>query len=1154
MYTQFHQILRSIFLLLLYALAGSTAHAQIITTIAGNGSSGYSGDGGAATAARLHNPAHLIIGKNHEIYFTDYYNNVVRKINSSGVISTVFGTGSAGFSGDGGPASAARLSAPNGISIDLNGNIYIGDQGNYRVRKVDTFNVITTFAGNGSGGYSGDGGPATAARIMTVLTTPDRYGNLYLADYTNQRVRKVNTSGIISTVIGTGAAGSSGDGGPATAATIYQPTSVDIDTFGNIYLADQLNCKIRKVNSSGIISTIAGTGTVGYTGDGGPATAARLYYPAEIRVDKTGNLYFTDSYNYVVRKISTSGIITTVAGTGTAGYTGDGGPATSARLNQCWGVTLDSCGSFYVTDAFNMVVRRVTALPPSIIVGPDSVCVGSAVTLTDSTSGGLWTSSDTSIASIVHSTGVLTGVSTGHAIITYSLGPGCTVTDTETVNPMPSVIGGTTNLCPGATVTLTDSVSGGTWSSSATGVATINSSTGVLTGVSAGTAIITYRLPTGCFVVTSITVSSTPSAGSISGSSTVCSGATITLTSSVSGGTWSSVYTSIATITSGGVVTGVSAGVDTIKYSVTSSCGTGVAIKVITVIPPAVPGTLSGPASVCAGSNVTLGSTVSGGVWSSGSTSVATITSGGVVTGVSAGSVTLSYSVTNACGTVSATKTIAVNALPVITIAPAVVGICQGSTVSLSAGGATTYSWSPAATLSATSGVAVVASPTVTTTYSVTGVDANGCSGSAMRTVTVNDLPVISITSPVDVCVGSSATLSVTGASTYSWSPATGLSASTGATVLSSPVTTTHYTITGIDANGCINTAVVTVNIHPIPAPPAVTSPVTYCTTATATALTASGSGLLWYTTLTGGTGTATAPVPSTASVSTTTWYVSTTVNGCESPRDSIVVIVLDNAIAGFEYTVKYGCSKDTVEFTNTSVYASNFHWYFGDGTTLHETTLNNPIHVYPPSYGVNSDYVVKLLANNSICFDDSVTQIVTITPNPNPPFHLINVTPGQSVQFGNSIQLNAGGAVTYYWTPNDGTLSNPNINNPIAMPTVPVTYVVHGYDKQGCLDSAIVAIDVIFDDTDIVPSAFTPNGDGLNDVFRLRLKHTKLVDFSIFNRWGQLVFHTADIAGGWDGVTNGVPQDMGVYYYQVITAHSDGTDRTYKGALTLIR
>jgi len=332
----------------------------IISTVAGNGTAGYSGDGGAATAAQLSNPFSVAVGSTGNIYIADGSNNRIRKVNTSGIISTVAGNGTAGYSGDGGAATAASLSSPYGVAVDSAGNIYIADRSNNRIRKVNTSGIISTVAGNGALGYSGDGGAATAAQLSSPhRVTVDSSGNIYIADTGNYRIRKVNTSGIISTVAGNGTQGYSGDGGAATAAQINNPYGVAVDSAGNIYIADNGNKRIRKVNTSGIISTVAGNGTGGYLGDGGVATAAQLNNPYGVTVDNNGNIYIADTSNRRIRKVNTSGIISTVAGNGTAGYSGDGGAATAAQLNNPYGVTVDNSGNIYIADTSNRRIRKV---------------------------------------------------------------------------------------------------------------------------------------------------------------------------------------------------------------------------------------------------------------------------------------------------------------------------------------------------------------------------------------------------------------------------------------------------------------------------------------------------------------------------------------------------------------------------------------------------------------------------------------------------------------------------------------------------------------------------------------------------------------------------------------------------------------------------
>jgi len=332
---------------------------QNITTCAGTGTGGFSGDGGPATSAMLFHPAGIAEDVSGNIYIGDNLNSRIRKINTSGTITTVGGNGTAGFSGDGGPATSAQFKNPNGVAVDLSGNLYFADYNNNRIRKISTSGTITTVAGNGTPGFSGDGAAATLAQLNSPSgVAVDASGNIYIADQLNSRIRKVNTSGIISTVAGSAFQGFSGDGGLATLAELSLPNAVTIDPMGNLYIADSQNNRIRKVITSGIISTIAGNGTQGFSGDGGPATSAALYRPMDVRVDLTGNVYFTDYWNQRVRSINTSGIINTIAGNGTSGFSGDGGPATSAQLYCPFAMLVSASGNIYLTDQLNERVRK----------------------------------------------------------------------------------------------------------------------------------------------------------------------------------------------------------------------------------------------------------------------------------------------------------------------------------------------------------------------------------------------------------------------------------------------------------------------------------------------------------------------------------------------------------------------------------------------------------------------------------------------------------------------------------------------------------------------------------------------------------------------------------------------------------------------------
>ena len=336
-----------------------------ITTIAGTGERGYSGDGGPATMATFRDTRDVGVDGAGNIYITDRGGNRIRRVDTSGTITTVAGSGGRSFrfervySEEGIPALEARLFSPECVAVDAAGNIYIADSFNHRIRRVDTSGTITTVAGTG-GEFSGDGGSAILARLFYPRgVAVDDSDNLYIADTGNDQIHRVDTSGTITTIAGTGEFGYSGDGGPALAAQLDFPYDVSADGEGNIYVADSFNHRIRRVDASGTITTVAGTGERGYSGDEGPALAGNLSYPRGVEVDDAGNLYIADSLNNRIRRVDASGTITTIAGTGEFGYSGDGGPAFAAQVGQPEAVAFDSAGNLYIADTFNHRIRRV---------------------------------------------------------------------------------------------------------------------------------------------------------------------------------------------------------------------------------------------------------------------------------------------------------------------------------------------------------------------------------------------------------------------------------------------------------------------------------------------------------------------------------------------------------------------------------------------------------------------------------------------------------------------------------------------------------------------------------------------------------------------------------------------------------------------------
>lgn len=339
-------------------LCGLTPAAQAaagdISTIAGYGSNGFSGDGGQATAAQFYFPHAVAVDSAGNTYICDRGNKRVRKITPGGIISTFAGNGTENAGQLPGPATSIALANPISIVTDSSNNVYIADSNS--VYKVDTTGTMSLFAGRGS---RGDGGQAVGAALYTPYALAvDRLGNIYIAENEGYRVRKVAPNGIISTVAGTGQGGFSGDGGPATSAKLLPPQALAVDSVGNLYIAE--NARVRKVNTSGIISTYAGTGSVGYNGDNIPSNTAQLFAVNGLAVDSKDNLYISEEQNNRIRKV-VNGLITTFAGTGRNGFSGDGQPASQAQLAAPRGICIDSSDNLFITDYGNTRIRKVDA-------------------------------------------------------------------------------------------------------------------------------------------------------------------------------------------------------------------------------------------------------------------------------------------------------------------------------------------------------------------------------------------------------------------------------------------------------------------------------------------------------------------------------------------------------------------------------------------------------------------------------------------------------------------------------------------------------------------------------------------------------------------------------------------------------------------------
>jgi gliding motility-associated-like protein len=460
------------------------ATAQVITTVAGGGGAGFSGDGGPATSAQFSNPISVAVDASGNMYVADYFNHRLRKIDGvTGIISTIAGNGTAGFSGDGGLAVTAQINNPSDIIVDAAGNIYFVDSQNFRVRKIDAVTgIISTVAGNGMGTYAGE----TILAIDAGLHYPNGLAvdanNLYISLFSKQRICKVNlVTGILSTIAGTGANGFSGDGGPALNASFAFPAGLSVSQNGEIYIADYNNNRIRKIDVAGVVTTVAGNGIATFSGDGILAINAGINLPTGVAVDAAGNIFIADRSNARIRKVTAStGIIVTVAGSGNYGFGGDGGAAISpcAKLADPHKVRLDAAGNMFISDQSNNRIRKVDLSPIgpgtatiSISTSPTTVCSGSPVIFSSSiTNGGAnpvyqWKKNGVATGSnspSYSSSSLNNGdIITCELTVTSGCGPltvisnAVTITVNATVVPNVSISSGTTSICQGNAVSFT---------------------------------------------------------------------------------------------------------------------------------------------------------------------------------------------------------------------------------------------------------------------------------------------------------------------------------------------------------------------------------------------------------------------------------------------------------------------------------------------------------------------------------------------------------------------------------------------------------------------------------------------------------------------------------------------------------------------------
>lgn len=1084
--------------LFLFAFS-STTRGQVISTYAGS-TVGYSGDNGPASTAQLSSPYAVARDGAGNLYISDQLNYVVRKISPAGVITTVAGNNTNGYSGDNGAATNAQLSPISGIATDIAGNLYIADHNNQVIRKVDGFGIITTFAGNNTFGYSGDGGLATNAQLANPSAIAvDALGNVYFTEESNSVVRMVNALGIISTVAGTGTSGYSGDGFAATNAQLNNPRGLAFDAAGNMYFSELGNDVVRKVDLLGTISTIAGNGTSGFAGDGGPATAALLNSPVGLSTDASNNLYIADVNNNVVRRINPTGTISTFAGNQAlgGGYTGNGGPATAAQLFAPAGQVSDNNGNVYIADFLNNLIRLVGNNAPMFVGGPAqafSICQDAtamdisglfAITDLDAGQTEIWTQTGIPPLHGILTGFPTTGTSTGGTItpsgITYTPTPGYSGSDIFSVM-VDDGNGGTSTTTINVTVNGTP-----TMFNPGNQLVCNNTSTSTINFTSAGSGV-TYSW-----------TNSDPSIG------LAASGTGNNIPSFTAINPTTATVTATITVTpSANTCTGVPQTFTITVYPTpdVAFIGNQVVCNGALTAPVIFSGPVAGTAYNWTNSDPSIGlaGTGSGNIasFSAINTSNSPAVSNVVVTPTA-----------NGCNGVPKTFSITVNPTPNVAV-PVNQFVCNGSptaTVNFSGPVAgTTYGWTNSNTTIglAASGVGDINSFTATntTTGNTSGTitvtpTANGCSGAPQSfTVTVYPTPVLNPTPATTTICNNTlfhyVSTSLTAGTTFNWTrnTITGITnpAASGADTIdevlnnniSAPVTVTY--IDTLRANGCINVQNILVTVNPTPtlSSSTVTTAICDSTVFNYTPTSAvSGATFAWTRAFVVGidkpAGAGVGSIHDTLVNQTDTSHNVTysyivTANGCTNTQNIVVTVrptprlSSDDSLsvctgAPFTYAATGRVNGSTFSWTRASV--AGITPATGSSTSggISETLTNSG------STPLNAIYVYTVTANSC-----SHRQAVVLTVNPapavpsidnNPPTALCSNTMNQS--FGTSVVPASG--VSYVWTASNATVFATGTNKQYAIVNFPnagtsvVTLTAKG--AGGCTSSTNVSVNV---------------------------------------------------------------------------------------------
>ncbi len=911
--------------------------------------------------------------------------------------------------------------------------------------------------------------------------------------------------------------------------------------------------------ASGLTSGISGgTSTIVYT------TAAGCTANATVTVNPIGPISGSSS---VCQGSTTT--LSNIAGGGTWVSTNPSVATVGFSSGSVLGINAGTADIIYTTGTGCSAMLTITVDPLAPIIGTSSICAGNTSLFNNATPGGTWASSNTSVATIDGS-GLASGLIAGTSSIQYTTPAGCVAKITLMVNPYPSVIGGPNSVCIGNTTTFSNALSGGTWSSSNPGSATIGLTTGIATGISASTVTISYTTSGNCSVTTTLTINPLPAA--ITGTTSVCVGNVTTLSDPTPGGTWSSSNPGIATVSLlSGNVSGIAAGSANIVY--TSALGCSVSTPV-TVFP--VPGAISGTNVVCEGYTTTLTNTLAGGSWSSSNISIASVgASSGIVTGITAGTANITYMTAAGC---YVSEKVTVNPTPVITgttFTNPTTCVDQNGTITLNGlSPGTTYTLNytspsgPVTTTrtSSTSGqIIIINLPAGSySNFSVTtslGCTSNTVSGTIDLVMPpVPSMPVATNSSPI--CEGNTLSFTandVTPGVTYTWTGPNGFYSTLQNPFISltSVNTSGIYSVTATKL-GCVSAqATTSVSVHVVPKITKLTSVNPKTCKGHEGSITIEGllAGVAYginYT-IDGVTETANLIADNTGKV---------TINGLGAGVYSNISVTFScqsNVVGPVTLSDPFPAPNPTI-WSNSPICTGKtlklnasdpvkdvtYEWTGPHGFSSAEQNIEIPDITETDSGTYN--LTIRYLN----CPSYATQQVVVY-----PPLKLVNVTPDLSAPSNGSVQLYAGGAQFYMWMPNDGTLSDPNIDSPVASPQELVTtYTVIGMNHWGCSDSAKVTITIDDNVSEFVPNAFSPNNDGQNDIFRVgNLQYDKLIEFNIYNRWGQRIYHNeADPASGWDGKFNGVPQDAGTYTYTIILNTPGGKTKVLKGDVILIR